>query len=283
MDLDIIPAKLWGACGADGAGSVARTVAERRTATGGPLPVTPRAPVGDAAFVDEHLPWGVPSAPLVVSRRPYVVGFDPEKRVPLWVGYKLRAQAPRPRRLDRWLPDPLVPAPSQATGQAYLDNPYDKGTLVRRADVSEADEPTAFYFSVCAPQADRMNRSVWVRIEDVATEQARHGAEVWVMGGTAFLPQPSGEVIYPVLSGTVAVPTHWFRITVRRGADGALDVLAFLVPNTFVVENDPTPYLASVAEIEQATGLRFFTKLPTDEQRRLRSLRPRAVWPPPAE
>jgi hypothetical protein len=207
--LDSIPARLRGDCGETGASNVAATAVRSgvpgASLTGGRI-------VGDQSFLRYHLPWGTPAAPLTVSRAGYVVGFDPGIKLARWVGYKVNFHGPRRRQPDRYTPDPLIPEEAQVPSSAYARNPYDRGNLIRRLDLAEPDEPSAFYLSVVAPQADRMNQGVWVRIEDLAT-RASADADVWVLAGTAFLPAPgSNEVVTPKLDDNVPVPTHWFRI-----------------------------------------------------------------------
>ena len=308
--LDTIPTRVKGVCGDSGSSDVSRIMSgvERpmiiaigknmdggddhapavrpepgRDPLGGagvvrPAPAPPRAGDDEASWRRLHLPWGVPSAPLVVTRRAYVVGFDPSLKLARWVAYKIANTAPRSRRRDTWVMDPSIAAASQATPDVYRDNPYDRGTFVRRIDLGADDEAAAFFMSVVAPQADRMNQGVWVRIEDLASRAATK-ADVWIITGPAFLPAPGKtDVVYPVLEGGVSVPTHWFRVAVRRTPQGALDAIAFLVPNTFTVQDDAAAYLTSIDEIERVTGLTLLVGLPDADRIRLKSQRSPNLW-----
>jgi DNA/RNA endonuclease G (NUC1) len=272
--LDSIPARLRGDCGETGASNVAATAVRSgvpgASLTGGRI-------VGDQSFLRYHLPWGTPAAPLTVSRAGYVVGFDPGIKLARWVGYKVNFHGPRRRQPDRYTPDPLIPEEAQVPSSAYARNPYDRGNLIRRLDLAEPDEPSAFYLSVVAPQADRMNQGVWVRIEDLAT-RASADADVWVLAGTAFLPAPgSNEVVTPKLDGNVPVPTHWFRIALRKRRNGPLEALSFLVPNDFTVGTDAESYLTSIQEIEGRTALRLLSDLPESDQH-IKAARPALIW-----
>ena len=67
-----------------------------------------------------------------------------------WVGYKVDHTTTRPRRQISYAPDPLIPVEAQAPSASYASNPYDRGNFVRRLDVSQEDEPAAFFLSVIA-------------------------------------------------------------------------------------------------------------------------------------
>ena len=56
----------------------------------------------------------------------------------------------------------------------------------------------------------------------------------------------------------VPVPTHFFQIALRMGAESET-VEAHLVPNAYVPheKNDVTQFRASVGSISEKTGLRF--------------------------
>jgi endonuclease G len=273
--LDAIPVRLQGACGEAGSSNI-ETVAVR---AGVPNPaISIGKTTGDQSFLRYHLPWGVPAAPVVISRRGYAVGFDPAIKLARWVGYRVNYAGPRRRRPARYSPDLLIPEGAQLASSAYADNPYDRGNLVRRLDVGEEDEDSAFYLSVIAPQADRMNQRVWVRIEDLAT-LASTRSDVWVLGGTAFLPASGAtEVVTPRLGGNVPVPTHWFRVTLRKRQNGSIETLSFLVPNDFTASSQPEPYLTSIEEIERVTGLRLLDELPEADRLRLKSERASSLW-----
>ncbi len=273
--LDTIPPRLKGACGPSGSSDVSATSVRTQAVA---VSVRSGTTIGDQGFLRYHLPWGVPAAPLTVSRRPYVVGFDPTLKLARWVGYRVHVTESRRRQRDQYLPDPLIPTDVQAPSATYATNPYDRGNFVRRLDVIEEDEPTVFYLSVIAPQADRMNQGVWVKIEDFATRESRR-SPVWVLTGPAFLPAPgSRDVVYPILAGDVPVPTHWFRVTIRKPPDGPIEALSFLVPNTFTVENRPEPYLASVEEIERVTGLQLLSDLPEADRARIKTKPAAQLW-----
>jgi DNA/RNA endonuclease G (NUC1) len=281
VDVAAISARLWTDCGAAAsqAGTTtgrSTTLATLRAVTGRDLGVR-----GDRALLKFHMPWGVPQAETVVARRPYAFGFDSSLKIARWVGYRVQRGDPRRRRSSTYPFDPLLPVAAQARPDAYNQNPYDRGNLVTRAEVSaldEAAEDETFYMSVIAPQTDFLNQQVWTRIEAISARQPA-SARIWVITGPAFVPEEGKtDVHFAMLPGDVAIPTHFFRVMAREDAGGALQLLAFLVPNGFGLNRDPKSYLTSVEQIERVTGLRFFSSRPESERQGLLKNVARDLW-----
>jgi DNA/RNA endonuclease G (NUC1) len=281
VDIATISARFWKQCG-----ETTGTAPENAT-TGRSVPaatlrsIGPGDTRGDSALLRFHLPWGTPAAEFVVARRPYAYGFDPSRKLARWVAYRIQRGDLRRRRPPIYPLDPELPADVQVRPDAYDQNPYDRGNLVNRADVSALDEDAedeTFYMSVIAPQTDYLNRQIWTRIEQVSTLQSR-SAKVWVIAGPAFVAEEGeSDIHYAVLPGDIAIPTHFFRIMVREGNDGRQETLAFLVPNGFSQSRDISSYLTSVGRIEQVTGLKFFAESPRRQE--LGSRVARQLWPP---
>jgi DNA/RNA endonuclease G (NUC1) len=230
---------------------------------------------GSKSHLRMHLPWGIPSAELVIAREAYVVGYDPERKLARWVGYRVQAGAPIKRLRDRFTSDPKIPAEQQADVSGFVRSGYDKGNLVRRADVTALGPEgisQAFYLSVIAPQASALNRFLWYEIEQLSTLESQQ-TKVWVLAGPAFLSD-GGKVSYAVIANDVAVPTHFFRVMIREDSKGRLDARAFLAPNTpvgipAVRGQDPEPFRVPISQIEQVTGLALLPSMPESTRGRI--------------
>lgn len=237
--------------------------------------------LGEPQFLRTHLPWGVPQAKLILSRRQYAAGFDPVRRIPRWTAYKINiGNTSFQREADKFLPDPLLPADEQASHEAYANNPYDRGHLISRLDVSgygENPQHIVSYMTVVAPQIDKLNQGVWADMEKYARTLSESD-DIWIIAGPAFLPAPGdNKITYAVIGDNVAVPTHFFRIIIRKNVDSTIEAIGFLVPNIADVSRSPEPYLTSIDKIESVTGLNFFTTLNEQERTRLKSTTPR-LW-----
>ncbi len=242
-----------------------------------------RSDVGNFLF------GGAPSGGKVILRKGYVVSYNPVLKVPNWVAYRLDNLPDQPsiQRPDI-VPDPDLNSSVTETIPDFRVSirPYDRGHLVSPVDMRRLGEQVAreaSYYSALAPQTPFMNRYTWRAIEQMArTYVAELGESIYIMAGPAFLDTSAAnhldEHSVRTIGNGVAVPTHFFRVHIRLVKDRP-DVLAFLVPNDSDLDRDPANYIASLATIENATGLRFFLELPSDQQPNREHI-PDTLWIP---
>ena len=138
---------------------------------------------------------------------------------------------------------------------------------------------TVFYLSVAVPQARQMNRRTWLHLEQYTRRLAANGQPIHVISGPAFQSAQNMKGIFVIGNGRVAVPTHLFRILARKAADGAVEALAFLMPNEDGLLDDYRKYRTSVSAIEKATGLRFFPSLSEEIRQRILAEPTNPLWP----
>ncbi len=114
------------------------------------------------------------------------------------------------------------------------------------------------------------------RLHEHARDWADKYRQVWVVTGPIFGRPAIGR------PGAPAVPTHFFKILVRRD-QWRTKTLALVVPNR---ARRPRETLRSrrrsIAWVEQRTGLRFFPKMPAARARRVKA-RKGAWWPLPLQ
>ena len=82
----------------------------------------------------------------------------------------------------------------------------------------------------------------------------------------------------------IAIPDAFFKIVIKESAiPNRPDVLAFIYPQehpryTASGPFDHTPFLKTVDEVEQATGLDFLTLLPDEDEAATEAARPEGLW-----
>lgn len=249
---------------------------------------------GNRAFAKSNAPWGLPSIPnsvyepsaeYIVARQAFVLGFDPERRLPRWIANATRPHTgayQRPRNTAGL--DPLLPAELQARREDYRGSGYDRGNLISGRDVAYHGPQAsveAYYMSAVAPQTPMFNRSVWAALERYSRALADQHGVVYLLSGTVFSLQPDEEKVDYVVIGKrrVAVPAAFFRVIGRAGAENFPEFIAFLIPNNVSREADFTDFTVSVDRIEALTGLDFFQNLPDEVEAYLESRIPAEVWP----
>ena len=261
--------------------SALRVVSKARSAAPEAVDVS-RLPVNLVAR-RARAPLGLPSAPLVLDRIYYTLGFDLALRAARWVSFTV--DAPNTLRLPRrpetyFVPDPDLPEGAQTRPEDYRQNPYDRGHLVRRLDVGlNLGEETArkaeseiFFYSLIVPQPDVTKRYTWRYVEEFTTELTEKVGPIHVIAGPVYQDSQSSNSPYLVIGpGKTVVPIALFRVLLRKARDGQWRALGFMVPNDGSRERDPRRFAVPIVEIEAATGLTFFPNLPEAEARYLKA------------
>lgn len=207
-------------------------------------------------------PFALPPGELILQRPEFTVGFSGTLRLPRWVAYRIVPGPSIRRSLDGFLPDPLLPGALQAATADYSRNDFDRGHLVRRADLFGLGEASALkinYLSAVVPQLSYVNQRSWLALEERTSALALDGRTVHVIRGPAYIAASGANLVDVTLIGAnrLAVPTHFFQITYVSGNPAA--VTAHLVPNRYVplALGNEDVFRTSVAEISRLTGLTF--------------------------
>ena len=262
---------------------------------------------------DYHAPWGNPASmaghdgpshivfqsgqteptPAITSRiEPlyqawWLTGYDRHLRLPQWVTYRLGGNEKlKTRRRDCWRPDPRIPDET-STEKAFRRNPYDRGHLVPRRDMStELAASSTYLYSNITPQLDWFNRGIWLGLEKLVESWSRVYDPIYVTSGVVFDHDGDGIVDaskdIPRL-GDVAIPSHFYKILVRRHDDHPADAIAFLLANNdeFKDRSQFSSVLLSsivtIRQLEILTGFDFFPNL-TEQQSRFEDAKPSTLW-----
>lgn len=247
------------------------------------------------AAVAEHLPFGAPPCAKLLVLKWYVVCYDTQKRIPLWVAYSLSAQDIKKRvRKNAFRSDPRLTDEENARCADYkaVSKDYDRGHSAPNADFNRSAEAQAdtYYFSNMSPQTKELNEHRWANLEDRVRDWAKKFGTVYVVTGPIFV----GNEVHTVPSGRVAIPTEFFKIVLRKEDGGNLVAQTFVLPNGtgahLALPSGPGTtaqkvdiyllhHLASIDFVESMTGLNFFPDLPAAQQETLESNVPSALWP----
>ena len=247
------------------------------------LPAAAATEVGKDRFKADNAPYGIPAAEIIINRPGYILGYDPNFRIPRWVAYRLSGKGRKSaRRPDGFLLDPDIDVAAQASRDDYRASGYDYGHLVSLRDVrfrGQAVMNQASYMSTIAPQTPACNRYTWLKVEEYCRSITKTCNEIFVLAGTVFLSRGTGRAEHFLIGpNKVAVPTHFFRIITRKKNNGTLETLAFLVPNTMTKEDDISLFLTSVGQIEKVTGLTFLCNVDTKYKKQIAKQKADSLW-----
>lgn len=241
----------------------------------------PATPPPEGLLGNVHLRWGLPGGSCTtLVKEHFITCHDNARRVPEWVIYHLTAAdlaRVEVERTDDFRADDELETAERAELDDYRGSGYDRGHMAPAADFkrSRVAMSTTFLLSNMAPQRPQLNRGRWAMLEAEVRQLAADHGSVWIYTGPLYLdsdgnPATSTETI----NRRVAVPSHFYKAVLCEHDTGAHEMFAYIMPNGVEPVTGPlNDYVATVDEIEAATGLDLFAVLPDALERRLESRR----------
>lgn len=199
----------------------------------------------------------------LVHHQYYSLSYNEKHEIPEWVAYNLTReslQAPNVKRAKRFNSDPDVKSRS-AKHNDYSHSGYTRGHMAPAGDMAfntQAMKET-FYMSNMAPQIRPFNNGIWKELEEQVRDWAYKKEELIVISG----PIMSG-IDEHIGKNEVGVPKSFYKILVDH--DGSIDdAIGFIIPHD-VSDKRLQDYAVSIDEIEDKTGIDFFSQYYADNQ-----------------
>ena len=217
----------------------------------------------------DNLDLGVPGkCDQVVNREGYAIGYVEEWEQPSWVAYRLtknEVMSRKASRLDSFMADPLITTGS-ATLDDYKGSGFDRGHLAPAGDMHWSDKVMleSFYMSNMSPQNPSFNRGAWARLEQAVRRFAYAEGSVFVVTGPIVTEDDNATIG----ANKVRVPGFYYKAIYDETPPEKM--IAFILPNRGTKKSLDS-FVVSVDDVEEATGLNFFSQLPQDIQMRLES------------
>lgn len=209
----------------------------------------------------DNLDYGAPGGvDQVVDRIGYALGFSKKYKQPLWVMYRLtldEVQNVVVKRMDNFRFDENIDGGS-ATLEDYKGSGYDRGHLAPAADMRWSKEAMSdsFYMSNMSPQRPAFNRGVWSRLESFVRDAAISEKSIVVITGPLF--DDEAEKIVTIGTSNVRVPEFYYKVVYDETPP--VKMIGFIIRNNGSA-SELYRYACSVDEVEEATGLDFFSAL----------------------
>lgn len=212
--------------------------------------------------------------------KPYfAVSYSNTKGIPNWVSWHFSAaylgKAARKQRFDT---DETLPAGfKQVTHADYTGSGFDRGHLCPHSDraLNKTTSYATFIMTNIVPQSHENNAGDWEALESYERELAgQEGKDLFIVAG------PIGQggtgdkgAATTIADGKVVVPAKLFKVllVLHHGAgadptkwvDADARLIAVIMPNdTTKVTGGWAKYRCSVADVEKATGYKFFDQAP---------------------
>jgi endonuclease G len=224
----------------------------------------------------------------VVKHSAFTLGYAEEHEQAAWVQHVVipEVEFANVSRTNDFRPDSLVSTGSAVEQDYFLKEilpdgemkydgfGYDRGHLAPSADFrwSQKALSESYFYSNMSPQKPEFNRERWAELE------------AWVRTYVIDFKEPVFVVTGPVLKdglatigeNKVSVPAQYYKIILDLTGDEK-KAIAFLMPNDHCAY-PVSGYVTSVDEIENLTGLDFFSSLDDAEEGKLEAMNSMDGW-----
>lgn len=208
-----------------------------------------------------------------LCRKGYVLAHNSKHRVPDWVIEVLtskRLKGNANRKYSSFKRDPDLTPEIRAELSDYRGSGYDRGHMAPAADMKWDQEAMdeSFYLSNMAPQVGKgFNQGIWRQLEKYVRGLVNGREPIVVITGPIYV----GRVRKSQKGSNVDVPSHFYKIIYNPKNKRAI---AFKLPNKKISTRRKAPhslvqFIETVHELENLTGLDFFSRLSRREQRRI--------------
>jgi DNA/RNA endonuclease G (NUC1) len=196
-------------------------------------------------------------------------------------------------RLDCFRRDPRLSDGAAAECDDYLEPTFDQGHLAPNGDFkrTEAAMINSYIYSNITPQQKNFNEHTWERLEGLVRMWAKKRGDLFVITGAVFdvngdnIRDSDNEARRVPPRNRVAIPTHFYKIIIKKHTFGAPEAIAIMLPH----DNDThtgdawisyvTEHITTIGDIERVTGVDFLSKLSVSKRAALKDFKAPALWP----
>tara|TARA_R110002167_G_scaffold202049_2_gene405784 strand:- start:898 stop:1701 length:804 start_codon:yes stop_codon:yes gene_type:complete len=211
-----------------------------------------------------------------LCKQGYLAAYDYNKKVSDWVAYTVSTQTLKyniPRK-DKFKEDTTIPKQHRATLKDFAGSGFHRGHQVNY-EVQEMTQKTAdesFLLSNMTHQVGNLNVGRWKSVETRERKWAATKELLYIYAGPVF-----GKNYKRTGPNKVAIPTGYFKIIY---APKQKQVLSFYFKNEKAKKKQKlSKYLTSIHTIQQKTGYKFLTALPSKLRTKLVNQVPTKLWP----
>lgn len=209
-----------------------------------------------------------PSSPerFLIKRPQLALSYNDKLHFPNWVQWKLDAEDIGSEPRSAFAPDTSLPDGfTQIRPSDYTRSGYDRGHNCPSKDRSSTpeDNQAVFLMTNMTPQQHGLNAGPWERLEQYSRDLAGEGNSCYILAGHGF----TSKDFKTIGKAEIAVPDFAWKIVVieKKGVpiSAASRVIAVRMPNISTVSKKGwEEFAVTPAELELATGLRFFGAFP---------------------
>ena len=198
----------------------------------------------------------------------YAACLDREYNLPIWVSHHLNGDLLERNFNARPNGYPADAQLEGLRGSAYQSSGYDHGHLAPAADFQwdKTAYLQSFLMSNMSPQHGCFNQKGWCNLEGTLREWVKENPklDLYIVSG-AVVNEFVDTLCLP-RDVKVYVPKYFYKVVLVMEPGKEPYAVGFLVPNEDVTFQDIPEFIMSVRDIENLTGLDFFSFLPRKVQ-----------------
>ncbi|MEX1045088.1 MAG: DNA/RNA non-specific endonuclease [Chthoniobacterales bacterium] len=226
-----------------------------------------QAPLGNP---DEALTAASSRTKYLIQRGQFHLSYNDDTHQANWVSWSYSSpDSGSQSRTDAWAVEELLPSGYLRIGTStfgtHFGVQWDRGHMTPSADrtTNYEDNAATFRMSNIIPQASKNNQGLWATFETYCRGLATGGNEVLIISGpsefTGNIIPNSMQVPGSVWKIAVIIPNATSTTPANQRITTAARVIAIMTPNVSEGLGTWQSYITSVEEIEEVTGLNFFT------------------------
>ena len=200
----------------------------------------------------------------IVKHSYIIMSYNEKHEQANWVFYKLNQRNINgdSKRKDNFRTDPLVSSGS-AELIDYKGSGYDRGHLAPAGDMKMTNNSMSesFYLSNISPQYPSFNRGGWKRLETLIRKWATSKSlNIYTAG---ILRNDLNSIGH----NQVSIPRKFYKIIFDTSNE---NVIGFIMPNQKILK-ELRSFVVSIDEIEDSTGIDFFSEMEDYKENELES------------
>lgn len=218
--------------------------------------------------------------------RNYSMCYDKENRIALWVAYPISdLYLGGVGRSEAWGYDPKIPSEYQPDlSKGWPDRDYDRGHQLPSGSrtATRSENAQTFYYTNMTAQFDSFNQGLWANSEVMVRGFASTCDTLYVVTGPLLTTAADKSIDYTEdRSGNkVALPKAYFKVLLKYNLSSeTFHSIGFYFENRKYDRSDPVQSdLYRVSEIEEMTGISFFTNLPDEIEQQVKNQYEPSRW-----
>lgn len=233
-------------------------------------------------YSDQHLYAGepilvhYPNPIKVLKNKGYLLGYDDIRKNPAWVAYRLFKNESNIQTLNTNNLFTDQRTSSEVTEKDFDNTGFSKCLLAPASAIvhnygEDTFQSTKLMSNIVAMEPD-LHSGPWSQLEKNIEHQYKNNFyEVWVITGPLYAP-PIQKLNYGI-----EVPDFFYKIILDAKGEH-LRAIGFIMPQTSHRHEPLQNFIVTIDEIQERSGLNFFSEIEKATQANLESALPSHVW-----